>query len=63
MFDLIWGGKVCDSLDLVSKEAGRRVLRTLEGQVDAGLWRSNLRAAAQAQIGVSGIARAVASGP
>jgi hypothetical protein len=63
MFDLGWGGKVCDPLDLVFKEAGRHVSRTLEGQVDAGIWRSNLCAAAQAQIRVSAIARAVAGGP
>jgi hypothetical protein len=63
MFDLGWGGKVCDSLDLVFKEAGRHVSRTLEGQVGAWLWRSNLCATAQAEIRVSGVARAVASGP
>jgi hypothetical protein len=39
MFDLGlgWGGEVCGSLDLVSKEAGRHVPKTLKGQVDAGL--------------------------
>jgi hypothetical protein len=63
MLILGWGGKVCDSLDLVSKEVSRHVSRTLLGQVDAGHWRSNLCAAAQAQIRMSGIARAVASGP